>query len=140
MKVFLAAPLFNDADRAHNSKIAGLLRANDFETWLAQESGLIKKGSRTEKRRIFKTDLSALEGCDVILARLDGADVDSGVAFELGYAAAKGKPIIGLKTDLRSFSTLEEVNLIVEMSLKELCKDTESAVRALRRIKAAQDS
>ena len=135
MKIFLGAPLFNEADRNYNSKIARKLRAEGFEMWMAQESGLIKKGSISEKRRIFRTDLAALESSDLVLAQLDGPDVDSGVAFEIGYGTAKGKTIIGLKTDLRSFSDIEEVNLIVEMSLKQLCMDLESSTKALKGIK-----
>ncbi len=32
---------------------------------------------------------------------LDGSDVDSGTAAEIGFAAALGKPIIGLRLDTR---------------------------------------
>ena len=39
--------------------------------------------------------------CDVVVAVLDGAAVDSGTAFEVGYAYARGKPLIGVRTDFR---------------------------------------
>jgi nucleoside 2-deoxyribosyltransferase len=32
---------------------------------------------------------------------LDGVDVDSGTAAEVGYAVALGKPVVGLREDLR---------------------------------------
>ena len=102
---------------------------------MAQESGLTRKSSISEKRRTFRTDLAALESSDLPLAQLDGLYVDSGVGFEIRYATAKGKTIIGLKTDLRSFSDLEEVNLNVEMSLKQLCRGLKSAIKALKGIK-----
>jgi nucleoside 2-deoxyribosyltransferase len=38
---------------------------------------------------------------DGVLAVLDGADVDSGTAAEIGYAAALDKPIVGLRLDSR---------------------------------------
>jgi nucleoside 2-deoxyribosyltransferase len=47
----------------------------------------------------------------VVVAVLDGVDVDAGVSYEVGYAKALGKPIVGLKTDHKTFSGLEEVNL-----------------------------
>jgi nucleoside 2-deoxyribosyltransferase len=36
-----------------------------------------------------------------VLAVLDGPDVDSGTAAEVGWAAASGRPVIGLRTDFR---------------------------------------
>lgn len=42
-----------------------------------------------------------LRDADAVLAVLDGADVDSGVAAEIGFASALAKPIVGLRTDRR---------------------------------------
>jgi nucleoside 2-deoxyribosyltransferase len=42
-----------------------------------------------------------IRAADAVLAVLDGPDVDSGTAAEIGYAAALGKPVIGLRTDTR---------------------------------------
>lgn len=39
--------------------------------------------------------------CDSVAAVLDGVDVDSGTASEIGFAAALGKRIFGLRTDSR---------------------------------------
>ena len=50
-----------------------------------------------------------------VLAVLDGPDVDSGTASEIGYAAALGKPVVGYRTDLRqSGEDGATVNLQVE--------------------------
>jgi nucleoside 2-deoxyribosyltransferase len=59
--------------------------------------------------------------CDVVLANLDGQDVDSGTAAEIGYAFAKGKPIIGYRGDLRlsSDNVGLTVNLQVEFFIRE---------------------
>lgn len=37
----------------------------------------------------------------IVVAVLDGVAVDEGVAFELGYAYAKGKFCVGFSTDSR---------------------------------------
>ena len=108
MKVFLAAPLFNEAERLFNSKIARELRAKGFEVWLAQEAPFIKQGTHKEKKMIYEGDISALKASDVVVAVLDGMEVDAGVAYEMGYAKALGEPIIGLKTDYRTFSEKEK--------------------------------
>lgn len=39
---------------------------------------------------------------DYLIAVLDGADVDPGVAADIGYACALGIPCHGLRTDIRS--------------------------------------
>ncbi len=38
---------------------------------------------------------------DALLAILDGTDVDSGTAAEIGFAAALGRPTVGLRLDTR---------------------------------------
>jgi nucleoside 2-deoxyribosyltransferase len=72
-----------------------------------------------------------------VLAFLDGPDVDSGTAAEVGYAAALGRPIVGLRTDLRLSGDNEAsiVNLQVEWFIAEsggtLCRDLDDAIYEL---------
>lgn len=103
MQIFLAAPLFSESEREFNSRIAKKLRESGLEVWFAQESPFIQEGTYEEKKRIYEGDISALTASDVVVAVLDGIEVDAGVAYEIGYAKALGKPIIGLKTDYRTF-------------------------------------
>jgi nucleoside 2-deoxyribosyltransferase len=42
-----------------------------------------------------------IRGCDGLVSVLDGIDVDSGTAAEVGFAYALGKRIYGLRTDFR---------------------------------------
>lgn len=131
MKIFLAASLFNEGERAFNSRISQTLRNNGYEVWLAQEAPFIKEGTIEEKSRIFQGDVSALKSADIVVAILDGPDVESGVAFELGYAHCLGKPVIGLKTDYRTFSKIEEINLMLEVSMLKICGSVEEVLTAL---------
>jgi nucleoside 2-deoxyribosyltransferase len=135
MKVFLAAPLFSEAEREFNSKIARRLRENGFEVWLAQEAPFIQQGSHKEKKMIYEGDILALKTCDVVLAVLDGLEVDAGVAYEMGYAKALGKPIIGLRTDYRTFSKVEEVNLMLEVPLVKICKTVDEVTDSLSKMR-----
>ena len=48
-----------------------------------------------------RANTAGIETSDGLFAILDGVDVDSGTAAEIGYAAAKGKYICGLRTDFR---------------------------------------
>ncbi|MGC4012554.1 MAG: nucleoside 2-deoxyribosyltransferase [Pseudomonas sp.] len=51
-----------------------------------------------QARWIYQANLELIRQADVVLANLNpfrGAEPDSGTAFELGYAAALGKPLFG---------------------------------------------
>jgi nucleoside 2-deoxyribosyltransferase len=133
MKVFLAAPLFNEAERNFNSNVAKRLRDRGFQVWLAQESPFIHEGTFEEKQKIYEEDISALKTCDVVVAVLDGVEVDSGVAFEMGYAIAIGKPIVGLKTDHRAFSKMEDINLMLEVPLIKFCSNIKDVITELKK-------
>jgi nucleoside 2-deoxyribosyltransferase len=52
----------------------------------------------TELGRANKASIDAADG---LFAILDGVDVDSGTAAEIGYAFARGKYVCGLRTDFR---------------------------------------
>jgi nucleoside 2-deoxyribosyltransferase len=61
-----------------------------------------------------------IDGCRGVLAILDGPDVDSGTAAEIGYAAKGGLPVVGLRTDSRRTGDNEgvTVNLQVEYFIR----------------------
>lgn len=70
---------------------------------------------------IGKSNQEAIDESDVVLANLDGSDVDSGTAAEIGYAANAGKIIIGYRTDIRRSGENEGgiINLQVEHFIRE---------------------
>jgi len=45
---------------------------------------------------------AAIRGAQLLIAHLDGQEVDAGTAAEVGFAAALGLPCIGVRSDLRS--------------------------------------
>jgi nucleoside 2-deoxyribosyltransferase len=61
-----------------------------------------------------------IDGADGVLALLDGPDVDSGTAAEIGYAAKGGRIVVGLRTDTRRTGDNEgvTVNLQVEYFIR----------------------
>jgi nucleoside 2-deoxyribosyltransferase/predicted secreted protein len=116
-RVYLAAPLFSEAERAYNLSITGQLRNDFFDVYLPQEAGDDSHTrNKDEQVRIFSENLKALEDSDLIVAIIDGADADSGTAWEMGYAYARGKPVIALRTDFRRSGNDEKVNLMLEES------------------------
>jgi nucleoside 2-deoxyribosyltransferase len=76
-----------------------------------------------------------LRACDAVLAGLDGVDVDSGTAAEIGFAYALGKPVIGWRSDFRlaGDNAASVVNLQVEHFLAgHVSTDLEEALTRLR--------
>ena len=97
IKIYLAGPLFSLAEQAFNAGLARFLESEGFAVWLPQEHEPRDKTARA----IFQMDVDAIDWADMVVACMDGADPDSGTAFECGYAYAKGKPIVCYRTDFR---------------------------------------
>jgi nucleoside 2-deoxyribosyltransferase/predicted secreted protein len=116
-RVYLAAPLFSEAERSYNAALADLLRLHAFDVYVPQDAG-DDSHSRdlAEHGRMFRSHIEALDKADVVVAIIDGADADSGTAWEMGYAVAQAKPVFALRTDFRRVGTHEHVNLMLEQS------------------------
>jgi nucleoside 2-deoxyribosyltransferase len=84
---------------------------------------------------VGRRNTELIHRCDGVLAILDGVDVDSGTAAEVGYARAIGKPVVGLRTDLRpgGDNPATPVNLqvayFIYASGGTVCTDLADAVR-----------
>ncbi len=116
-RIYLAAPLFSEAERAYNASLAALLREHFFEVYVPQDVG-DDSHSRdlAEHGCMFRSHREALDQADAVVAVIDGADADSGTAWEMGYAAAQQKPVFALRTDFRKVGDFEHVNLMLEQS------------------------
>lgn len=107
LRVYLAAPLFNDRERSFNQYLTTRLEAH-ADVFLPQRDGalleeLVARGVPllVAEQRVFEQDVGAMTRADVLIAILDGSNVDEGVAFEAGYMRALGKVCVGLQTDIR---------------------------------------
>jgi nucleoside 2-deoxyribosyltransferase len=76
-----------------NEEFARLANENDFAVRREQLAKI-----NAEIARLNAQDIDTANG---LFAILDGVDVDSGTAAEIGYAYARGKYICGLRTDFR---------------------------------------
>jgi nucleoside 2-deoxyribosyltransferase len=131
-KVYLAAPLFSDGERAYNLVLRELLEKHGYPVYLPQETGEGLGGPERDGV-IFGSHVTALEGASCVVAVCDGADADSGTAWEIGYAAAKGIPVIALSTDRRGPWSGKRVNLMIRRSV-ELAGTPAEVLAALGRI------
>lgn len=130
--VYLAAPLFSEAERDFNSKLSDEIKNAGFYVFLPQEDSNNIKDEKNRQQIIFNKNVDAIESSDIIVAVIDGTDVDSGTAWEIGCAFARGKTIIGLRTDFRTLGIEGTVNLMVERSVI-LCT---SVAELLNRLKS----
>jgi len=115
--VYLAAPLFSEAECDFNRKLRDELISAGFNVFLPQEDSNNVKDMSDRQKIIFNKNLKGIENSDIIVAVIDGADVDSGTAWEIGFAFAKGKPVLGLRTDFRTLGIEGTVNLMIERSV-----------------------
>lgn len=130
-RVYLAAPLFSEGERVYNRLIRDQLVRAGQRVHLPQEIGDdLSSRDLGVTRAIFSENLTVLSGSDLVVAVLDGADADSGTAWEIGYAFARGIPVVALRTDFRSVGADEKVNLMLEQS-SVVVTDREDLVRHL---------
>ncbi len=94
--LYLAGPLFSLAERMFNCVLANELRKRGYEVFVPQEF-CADKTSADEIATQCKLYLSE---ADAVIINLDGADADSGTAFEAGMAQ-ETKTTIGFRTDFR---------------------------------------
>ncbi len=109
-KIYIAGPLFSEAEREFNTKLNKFLINLGYQTFLPQHDGHeLSKFISNEKEKIeimeeiFKLDISEVKKCDILIFIADGRVPDEGACVELGYAFSLGKECIGLKTDCRTF-------------------------------------
>jgi nucleoside 2-deoxyribosyltransferase len=114
--VYLAGPLgFTESGRQYQeAKIKPALSDFGFlalDPWPYAEERFALAAASQEPDRIAALEAAnsdvgrenerLLRTCSCVLAILDGSDVDSGTASEIGFAAALPRPVVGLRTDLR---------------------------------------
>jgi nucleoside 2-deoxyribosyltransferase len=102
--IYFAGPLFTQGERMWNLRLTEIIktRKKDLEIFLPQEQEkeAIVRGI-PDFGKIFRICIDGIDSSDIIVAILDGSDSDSGTCFECGYAFSRGKPIIGVRTDIR---------------------------------------
>lgn len=132
MQVYFAAPLFCEAELRFNEDVAGRLEAAGHDVFLPQRDGMettdIEDRPDVETKAdmmeaIFDLDQRQVGEADILTAVLDGRTVDEGVALEVGLAYARDIPVVGLRTDRRTFGQDEPVNAMVWGAADEIVAD-----------------
>jgi nucleoside 2-deoxyribosyltransferase len=137
--IYLAAPLFSEAELRYNRYVADLLCQEGYDIYLPQEQGEDARHRTQEDDRIIcMRHLQALGQAQMVVAISDGPDTDSGTAWEAGYAHAKGIPVVTLRTDTRMIGPARSINLMLEQT-SHMVTTTTDLVRYLQRVIPIQE-
>jgi nucleoside 2-deoxyribosyltransferase len=123
--------LFSEAEKAWHRAFKARLEAAGYDVlW---PGDLFPAGGAVTAAQIMEADRDALLSCDVVVALLDGAQVDDGTAWEIGYACAKGMPVIGLRTDIRLCADSDGglVNAMIQGSVLDICRSGDEVIGVL---------
>ena len=146
MRIYVAGPLFSEAERSWLDALSGRLRAEGFECFVPHEH--FDEAPVPTAAAIYRIDADGLRSSDALVAWLDGPMVDDGTACEVGMfaqlcAAGAGRGIVGIATDLRLERRRERevpgggLNLFVAGAIEScgtIVHDVEAAVEALQRL------
>lgn len=147
MRIYLAGPLFSEAEREWLDRFAQRLRAEGFDCFVPHEH--FDALAELTPAEVFRVDAGGVRSANVLVAWLDGPVVDDGTACEIGMFAelvAGGDPryrgIVGIVTDLRlqrrrGNAVGDGMNLFVIGAIEQagrVCWSVDEAVDALREL------
>ncbi len=137
MRIYQAGPLFTAAEiRWHKDFKQQLVEAGHVVLWpgdffTQQEIDTLRASAA---KVLMERVRATIDDCDAVVALLDGVQVDDGTAWEIGYAYAKGKPVVGIRTDFRNAGDTAHgcVNAMIEGSCLGIAKDFEEVLKLLQ--------
>ncbi len=123
-RAYIASPLgFSEAGRAYYAeRYLPALREHvePVDPWTLSEPEEFDAAREAGREHDFgievgRRNAEAIAGAQLLIAQLDGQEVDAGTASEVGHAAALGLPCLAVRSDLRaSGEPGMRVNLQVE--------------------------
>ena len=132
MHAYIAGPLFNEGERWFDERIDEVVPQSGLTSFLPHRDQDIRLLERADVPRIFAEDVKNIDRADIVIANLNGITTDDGTAWELGYAYARGKHLVGVYTDWRLQFQHQIVNLMIECSLNKLVRSLEELETYLR--------
>lgn len=161
-RIYLAGPdVFRPDAADHGRRLVALCAQHGFDAVFPLDESLpADLPASVAARRIFEANIAHIEACDAVVANLDffrGPEPDSGTCFEVGYAVARGKPVVAYIPEDGSLAErlrqrfpqrygpglvdpdgwrIEEFGLPLNLMLATTCRivvgDAEAAIRLLR--------
>lgn len=145
MKLYFAAPLFCDAEKEFNEKLANQIEELRYEVFLPQRVDIsldkenFEKMTALEKSKsIFELDKKEMFSSDIFLFVLDGRIPDEGACVALGMSYMhkslinKNKLLIGLQTDKRGAYAHSKLNPMIEASMDSIFESVSELLEFLK--------
>lgn len=123
LKAYLANGLFSIGDRYVNEVLASEIRKAipTIELYVPQENDAINdKSAYADSLAIARGDMESLQRSDVLIAVIDGVEIDSGVAAEIGVFSTYNRPIIALFSDVRQLGrdNTKKIDALIQDSVE----------------------
>jgi hypothetical protein len=106
LRLYIAGPLFSEAERSWLDMLAARLRREGFECFVPHEH--FPELADVTVEEVYRIDTEGLRSANALVAWLDGAMVDDGTACEIGMFAElvrregeRYRGIVAIATDLR---------------------------------------
>jgi nucleoside 2-deoxyribosyltransferase len=151
MRVYFAGPLFCEAERVFNLRLAEKLEAKGYQVFLPQRDGVeIEKPPYNKtpndelQKTIFELDRDKTLQADIFLFVLDGRVPDEGACVELGIAYGQkhllqqDKLLIGLLTDMRGAFPTGKLNAMINGALDCTMGDEEELIAEIEAFRSAR--
>jgi hypothetical protein len=106
MRLYVAGPLFSEAERSWLDALAARLRAEGFDCFVPHEN--FPELADVTVEHVYRIDTEGLRSANALVAWLDGPMVDDGTACEIGMFAelvrsggSQYRGIVAITTDIR---------------------------------------
>ncbi len=139
MRIYLAGPLFCEAEKKFNEDLTHKLEGIGFDVFLPQRDGVekdeepyISMSVEERGKMIFEVDKDNVINSDILLFVLDGRVPDEGAAVELGIAYANQKTLVGFMTDKRHAFLDWKLNPMIGVPLEYIAENEEDLLAYLK--------
>lgn len=116
-KIYLAGPdVFLLNPKEHGAKLSAQCDKYGFKGLFPLDNMIEEDNISRLAEKIRVANIDLIEECDIVIANLSpfrGPEPDSGTVFEVGYAMAKVKVVIGYSSDMNSL--LEKTKQILKL-------------------------
>ena len=116
MRVYVAGPLFSEAERAWLDALTARLREDGFDCFVPHEN--FAELADVTLDQVYRIDSEGLQSANALVAWLDGPIVDDGTACEIGMFAElvrsggdQYRGIVAISTDIR-LERRRQVNVV----------------------------
>ncbi|HEX7890972.1 MAG TPA: nucleoside 2-deoxyribosyltransferase [Ramlibacter sp.] len=108
-RLYLAGPdVFRPDAAEHGRRLVALCSEHGFDAVFPLSDSLPQLPTPPAlAAHIYRANVAHVDACDAVLANLDffrGPEPDSGTCFEVGYAVARGKKVVGYVPEQGSFA------------------------------------